>query len=322
MKIVQVGKEIAFDPVDLTPPESRTAQETAAQPKKPEQKKKSSATLWTAILVALFLSAVFAAAYFYVAKEEQLAQRMKVEADLKETQATKARVELKLEELERIRLDLEERVLMNKANYESAVKLLQDQQKEVDALKQTVEEQVLKITDLRSSLDNERAATKSTSDKVAKLTSEQRSLKEQLDQLRMAKEALENRVIQLSRRAQGRGVELDTIVVGQADAGTGDMSAEKKNLPLMPGTGNAIETAALSRMEGQVLVVNREFAFVVVNIGQKDGIKETTILNVYRGTALIGQVQVERVYDTMSSAVILADQTKVDLQEGDIVRAR
>ncbi|MCG2704118.1 MAG: hypothetical protein L6366_07090 [Candidatus Omnitrophica bacterium] len=75
-----------------------------------------------------------------------------------------------------------------------------------------------------------------------------------------------------------------------------------------------------ARLEGQVLVVNKEFAFVVINIGEKDGIQESQVLDVYRGQDLLGKVKVERIYDTMSSAVILPEATKQELKEGDIVK--
>ena len=84
--------------------------------------------------------------------------------------------------------------------------------------------------------------------------------------------------------------------------------------------GHFISLPTPSELEGQVLVVNDEFAFVVINIGEKDGIEETSVLEVYRGQSLLGKVQVERIYDTMSSAVILPESLTGEIKEGDAVK--
>jgi len=57
----------------------------------------------------------------------------------------------------------------------------------------------------------------------------------------------------------------------------------------------------------------------VVNIGEKDGMKVGTVLEIYRDNKQIGRVQVDKVYPAMSGASILPE-TKGALKENDIVK--
>ncbi|MCK5344894.1 MAG: hypothetical protein KAR20_15895, partial [Candidatus Heimdallarchaeota archaeon] len=142
-------------------------------------------------------------------------------------------------------------------------------------------------------------------------------LKVQLSQIRMAKDSLENRIIQLTKSNRTNSVELEEIVVDEA----GETEIKKKiGILKADDYGHFIPLPTATGLEGQVLVVNDEFAFVVINIGEKDGLKETAVLGVYRGQSLLGKVQVERIYDTMSSAVIILESLNGDIKEGDAVK--
>ena len=74
--------------------------------------------------------------------------------------------------------------------------------------------------------------------------------------------------------------------------------------------------------QGSVLVVNREFNFIVVNMGSRDGIKPGQYLEVVRNGKPLARVQVERIYENMSAANILAETVGKGevIKEGDQVR--
>lgn len=72
--------------------------------------------------------------------------------------------------------------------------------------------------------------------------------------------------------------------------------------------------------EPQVLTVNKKFNFVVVNLGQRDGVKIGDELAIYRDENVIGRVQVEKLYDNFSAATILEEASNDEIQTSDVVR--
>ena len=72
--------------------------------------------------------------------------------------------------------------------------------------------------------------------------------------------------------------------------------------------------------EGQVLVVNKEFDFVVINLGENDGLKIGSKLQVLKDEQVLGTVEVEKIYGNMSAATIMPDAQKDKIKEGCTVR--
>lgn len=58
-------------------------------------------------------------------------------------------------------------------------------------------------------------------------------------------------------------------------------------------------------LNGKILEINREYNFVIINLGKRDGVKKGMVFMVYRDRRLIGKVEVEEVFNDMSSCVIL-----------------
>ena len=79
-------------------------------------------------------------------------------------------------------------------------------------------------------------------------------------------------------------------------------------------------TAAPKAQSGKVLVVNREFNFVVVNLGSRDGIRAGARYEILRGGQRIATAEVEKIYDNMSAANLLQEEKKSEVKEGDEVR--
>lgn len=73
-------------------------------------------------------------------------------------------------------------------------------------------------------------------------------------------------------------------------------------------------------MEAKVLVVNREYNFVVLNLGTKDGIRKGTRFSVLRDNKTIATAEVDKVYDNMAAANLLEEAKKGDVKEGDVAR--
>lgn len=70
----------------------------------------------------------------------------------------------------------------------------------------------------------------------------------------------------------------------------------------------------------QVLSVNRQFNFVVVNVGIRDHIKIGDVLRVEQNGKLMGRVKVGKLYENFSACTILEETLTNKIKEGDLVR--
>lgn len=325
-----LGHGMEFDPVESDPQSPlkgsshRDSDEILKDVKTKDRK--SSVHVLLTVLVVVSMFAVSAAAALYMAKENEVNKRLAVERELTNLEVEKENLQGKLEELRILSDVLEKDVAQGKKNYRAILEQFDVAQEEKRALMQVIEERVVVITDLRSRVAGEERENKRLNQRIEITLKENEDIRLQLEQIRIGKEALENKIIELnSTQNSSRGVELGRIVVEEGAVTTAPQASNQAEISQgkkMSGS-NKVNITALpppAKIEGQVLVVNKEFDFVVVNIGEKDGIKESEVLEVYRGNKLLGRVQVERIYDTMSSAVILKEFTKDEILEGDIVK--
>ena len=74
-------------------------------------------------------------------------------------------------------------------------------------------------------------------------------------------------------------------------------------------------------LEGQVIVVNREYDFIVMNIGKNHGLAVGQEFQIVRGSQVLGKVKVEKIYNELSAAAILPESNKALIREGDAVKA-
>ena len=72
---------------------------------------------------------------------------------------------------------------------------------------------------------------------------------------------------------------------------------------------------------GNVLLVNRNYNFIVINLGSKQGISLDDVLSVQHEGAEIAKVRVEKLYDDYSAAYIVEEQSQHPIGEGDGVTA-
>src|SRR3989338_7060905 len=71
--------------------------------------------------------------------------------------------------------------------------------------------------------------------------------------------------------------------------------------------------------EGRVLTVDNSTEFIIVNLGEKDGVKSGNILSIYRGKDYLGDVKVTSVQPEMSAADIIPPFTSQQVRKNDQV---
>lgn len=250
-------------------------------------------------LVLVSAIATFAAVTFYMGRSAEMAKRIFAEQQLEETSRAKTALEKEKTELTEAKGQLETKVQELEGQVTSLTAQAQQLSGELASEKRAAAAARDELTatkrqadDAKSRLETERREKLAMADELAKAKQDTKRIQDDLTQLRQAKEALERRV----KEMMASGGSADTIVV-------------------TPPLGGAAGS-----QEGSVLVVNREFNFIVVNLGSRDGIKAGQFLEVSRAGQPIGRVQVERVYENMSAANILPEATKGEIKEGDHVR--
>jgi hypothetical protein len=131
------------------------------------------------------------------------------------------------------------------------------------------------------------------------------ALQEDYDQLQQSKEILEHRLQDMMRS----GVKLQTIVV----------EPEEREPERPQRFTRVAEPEPVETVTGEVLAVNKEYEFLVVNLGMNSGITKDSDISIYKGNELMGTATVEKLYDNIS-AVVVSDKKQLNqIKIGDTV---
>lgn len=231
-----------------------------------------------------------------VATEQELAlawaEKDDLTQQLAETRTAKIRTE---DELARVRTDLED----SRGELALAVTAQRD-------LTQSVEDREQEIARLTSDLDGARDQTTELSNQLAELQEERSTLQRQLSSLESTRDELESQVLELAAQPT---VELGKVVVSGA---AGQPVVEVQD---------TTRSVAVAGTDGQVMVVNLEYEFIVMNLGKSHGLSVGQEFHIVRGADVLGRVKVEKVYEDLSAAAILPGANAAQIQKGDAVRA-
>lgn len=224
-----------------------------------------------------------------MAKERELllvkSQNQDLEQQLREAKQARGEVE---EQLSRVRLE-----------FEKMAKQVDEERQAKVTLAKSVDERQREIDRLGKDLEQVRSERATMAEQLAQVKTQQDAAQKQLEELQQAKAQLETKVLELSN-ASTPTVELDKVVVSGA-----------------PGLQQAQPASAV---QGQVLVINREYDFVVVNLGKNQGLGVGQELQIIRGQDVLGRAKIEKLYDELSAAAILPGAKKDVIREGDVVR--
>ena len=93
------------------------------------------------------------------------------------------------------------------------------------------------------------------------------------------------------------------------------------NEPEPPAKAVTFNKTAQTIASGSVLLVNRTYNFIVLNLGSKHGLGMDEVLSVRRNGTEIGKARVEKLYDDYSAAYIIEEKSDQPIGEGDAVTA-
>lgn len=258
-----------------------------------------------AVIVLAIISTigVIAAVGAYAAKMQEEKRRMAVERDLKATQAAKETVEAELKDTQSAKARLEDQVASLKWEAQSLTTQLEDETKAKEELTLAIADKQAALDQVAQALEQERGDRAALDAQLTKTQDDLAGLRKELEQIKEAKAVLEERLAKVNEKS----VDLQRVVVNKGAA--------------QPSSQGTVGASFGEGTAGQVLVVNREFDFVVVNLGKNQGMQVGKLFEVYRDNEILGQVKVEKVYDALSACAIQPDTKKDQLREGDKVRA-
>ncbi len=241
----------------------------------------------TKIKITLFL--LSAIGIIFLLSTINLSINIKMEREEKE----KIKNELlqTVKEKRAIKKDLEE---MTKAKIDTQLKL-DEQERQAKVLEAKIDSERKQRGVLTAELKKKKEKVEELLTKLEKRKQKESKLSKLLNKIKQEKGKL---VLQLKEREK-KGIILDKIVV-----------RPKEFCPV--------------GLRGEVLIVNDEFNFLMIDLGEKDGLSAGTILGVYRDRELLGKIRAEEVYSNISEAAVLPvglREEKNIISEGDEVRS-
>jgi chromosome segregation ATPase len=229
--------------------------------------------------------------------------------------------------------DLTQQLETAKAEQQATKSELEDVKTRNESLKSSLSEAQSRISDLTSNLEKERSAKNVSLKDVEKYKSDlakEQSLKaaiqkdlndsvetmkvmearikemeSKVTELESKKKTLEEKVKGLEEKVQN--VELGKIVVNPEDTGSG---------------ADQVAPSAGAKLEGKIAVVNKDYNFAVINLGNKDGVTVGSIFGVIHNNKNAGDLKVEKVHDNMSAAGFVTPDMKDKIAEGDKVELK
>lgn len=256
------------------------------------------------LLGGLAVLAMGAAAFGIILMQQERDKRIVKERELKIAIAENEDLKARYNELEQAKSAIDEQLDRSRKDLSQSQQDLAKAIEAKETLARSVEDREREIGRLTKDLEQAQTQYKQASNQLTDLQSERESIKKQLSDLESAKDALEAKMAELSTHPT---VELDKVVVGEGS---------------MESSGGAVSAGpATSPGSGQVVVVNREYDFVVMNMGKNHGLSIGQQFRIVRGGETLGTVKVEKVYDELSAAAILPESKKDSIREGDQVIA-
>lgn len=261
--------------------------------------KKSIPIVTLIILIVVSLS--LAGGVFCLLQKERL-KNTTLQEELGDTKIKQRIAETKLAEAKNIISTLElklqetqEQLNMLTGDLEQEKNLKQEALTQIEQLKVDLEQQKEVKSNLEKELNQTQKDMEKTQVKVNELESKKADLVKKMEVL--------------EKRSRGqRDVQLGKIVVGPE----GDI-LEEASVDIQR------EEKAPSVLEGIIVVINKDYNFVVINLGSREGVKVGHIFSVYHDDKYVCDVTVEKIHDSMSAAGLESAEVKNKVSEGDKV---
>ncbi|MDD5059770.1 MAG: hypothetical protein PHY35_01455 [Candidatus Omnitrophica bacterium] len=241
------------------------------------------------ILTILFLVSLAAAGGLFYLYQKEHAQNIILQGQISDLEKRQTLTEGKLNDTKKMAAELQLRLQESK----SKVSNLTD---EFDKEKIAHAEALSQLEQFKSDLEQQKAVRQDLENQLKSAQEDAKKIKKELSSIKQQKTELEEKLKNME--AEANSVELGTVVINNDEPVVtvdNPPKAEKQAKP-------AKKSAKTKSLEGRIMVVNKEFNFVVVNLGSKDGVKVGDEFTVVSGGKSIGSIKIEKVHESMSAA--------------------
>jgi len=157
---------------------------------------------------------------------------------------------------------------------------------------------------------------KKTQEELAKTASDARAAQLKLEQLNkvLPPGVDPSKIIEEMKKVQ---TDLETLNQEKSILSTKLAELESENSSMKKRLQNRVQGEIPKDLVGHVMAVNAEWNFVVLDVGENDGVVANKSMLIYRDGALVGRVKITSVEPSISIGDILPKWTNGELREGD-----
>ncbi len=270
------------------------------------------------VLIVLFIISLAATAGVFYLYQKEYAQNVKLQAQVVELENRQRQMVGQLDDSKKLAAELQLKLQEAK----SSMDILTG---ELAAEKLAHAEKSNKLEQFKTDLAEQKSLREDLENRLSQVQKDSKQIKEQIKIMQQQKVALEEKIKGLEAGADG--VELGKVVVNPETSSSAkdvaqaqSKTADKKTNASVTKASKVTKKESLSAVgqEGKVMIVNKEFNFVVINLGSKDKINVGDEFLVSRAGKAIGDIKVEKVHEAMSAAGFVVDLKDL-IQENDKV---
>lgn len=267
-------------------------------------------TIFLVIMAVLLISLTAISMFFF---QKEIEKREYAENQLEQSKSKGAELASELVKVEKQRLLLEEK---NKESDERINGLLDELELEEGLREEIKLERNLLKDELAKAKEDQIAVKKELNGQISTFKEQVTQLQAQLQAEIALKEELKVKIDEFEERAkelEGTLVQLRQSniapkpLVPQIEKPLQNIPAIVKESEIEDEEVNLEKIVVLPREipEGRILSVDKETGFVIINIGEKDGVDMGSVMSVYRGKDYLGDIKVSRIQPEMSAADLL-----------------
>ncbi|MDP2831379.1 MAG: hypothetical protein Q8O02_03940 [Candidatus Omnitrophota bacterium] len=263
---------------------------------------RKGAILLIVLIVLVTISLALTGGLFYLYQNEHT-QNLKLQEQLVELDSRQRLSVRQLDESKKIATDLELKLQETKKSMDSLAG-------ELVAEKSAHAETSNKLEQFKEDFSKQKSLREDLEKRLNQVQDDSKQTKEQIKIMQQQKVALEEKIKDLESGAAG--VELGKVVINPevlpppniAAPAQPKMADEKNKAPEAKAAKVTKKEQPLSAkaLEGNVMIVNKEFNFAVINLGSKDKVNVGDEFLVSRAGKPIGELKVEKVHEFMSAA--------------------
>jgi len=281
--------------------------------------KRKGIILLAVLIVLVTISLVLTVGLFYLYQNEHT-QNIKLQEQIVELDSRQHLAAKQLEESRKTATDLELKLQEARRSMDSLAG-------ELLAEKSAHTETSNKLEQLNNDLSTQKSLRQDLENRLKQVQDDSKQVKEQIKIMQQQKVTLEEKIKNLESGAAG--VELGKVVVNPEVPPPSNnvtpvqpkVAKEKINAPEAKAAAKVAkkeQPLSVKGLEGNVMIVNKEFNFAVINLGSKDKVSLGDEFLVTRAGKAMGELKVEKVHEFMSAAGFDA-QLKDVIKENDKV---